>query len=88
MADKKYSNPCPRCGKERIFVKTWKEKIGYSTITTTETACPDKECQSMINKEMKKLKTTRQDREQKKIEANNNRKKEALKNRSKKRRPN
>jgi len=50
MADKKYSNPCPRCGKERIFVKTWKEKIGYSTITTTETACPDKECQKIVVK--------------------------------------
>ncbi|MBI5127309.1 hypothetical protein HZA76_02530 [Candidatus Roizmanbacteria bacterium] len=50
MADKKYSNPCSRCGKERVFVKTWKEKIGYSTITTTETACPDPECQKIVEK--------------------------------------
>lgn len=45
-----YSNPCTRCGKERIVVKTWREKIGYSVVTTTETACPDKECQKIVYK--------------------------------------
>jgi len=84
---KPVKNNCYRCGKERIVSKVWKEKVGNSIVETTEKVCPDKECQSMINREMKKLKTTRQDREQKKIEANNHRKKEALKNRSKKRRP-
>lgn len=49
-----YPNLCWRCGKERIIVKSWKEKIGYSTITTTETACPDIECQKLVNKENKK----------------------------------
>jgi len=44
------NNPCTRCGKQRIFVRTWKQKIGYSVITTTETACPDKECQKMVDK--------------------------------------
>lgn len=51
-----YSNPCIRCGKERIIVKIWKEKIGYSVVTTTETACPDKECQKMVDKTNKKQK--------------------------------
>lgn len=46
-------NPCTRCGKERIFVRTWKEKIYGSTITTTENACPDPECQKIVEKENK-----------------------------------
>ena len=49
-----HSNPCIRCGKERVFVKSWKETIGYSTITTTEMDCPDIECQKIVNKENKK----------------------------------
>ena len=49
-----YSNPCVKCGKERVFVKSWKETDGYSTVTTTETACPDIECQKIVNKENKK----------------------------------
>ncbi len=46
-----HSNPCSRCGKERIFVKTWKELVGTSMITYTITACPDKECQDAVDKE-------------------------------------
>lgn len=49
-------NPCIRCGKQRIFVKTWKQKIGYSVITTTETTCPDDDCQKMVDQSNKKLK--------------------------------
>lgn len=48
-----HSNPCIRCGKERVFVKSWKETIGYSTVTTTEMDCPDIECQRIVNKENK-----------------------------------
>jgi hypothetical protein len=44
-----HSNPCTRCGKERIFVRTWKEKVDFSVITTTENACPDIECQKMVD---------------------------------------
>ncbi len=51
-----YKNLCSRCGKERIFVKTWEEKIGYSVITTTETACPDEECQKQVEKTNKNQK--------------------------------
>lgn len=46
------SNPCIRCGKERIISKTWKEELtnffGTSTITHTETVCPDEECQKLV----------------------------------------
>jgi hypothetical protein len=46
------SNPCIRCGKERLVSKTWKEEItnffGSSFVTHTETVCPDKECQKIV----------------------------------------
>lgn len=48
------NNPCYRCGKERIFVRSWQEKIGYSVVTTTESACPDPECQKKVEDENKK----------------------------------
>lgn len=47
------TNPCTRCGKERVVFKTWKEEsetyFGSSTITHIEAACPDKECQAIVN---------------------------------------
>ncbi len=51
---KTFGNPCSRCGKERIIVRTWKEKVDSSIITNTETACPDKECQLEVEKINKK----------------------------------
>lgn len=54
--DKKFSNPCTRCGKERVTSKTWDEEItnftGKTTITYTETVCPDPECQIIVEKEL------------------------------------
>ncbi len=47
---KTFGNPCSRCGKERIIIRTWKEKVDSSVITNTETACPDKECQLEVEK--------------------------------------
>lgn len=44
-----YRNPCIRCGKERVFVRTWKEKIDFSVITTRENTCPDIECQKIVD---------------------------------------
>lgn len=51
---KTFGNPCSRCGKERIIIRSWKEKIDGSVITNTETACPDKECQKEVEKINKK----------------------------------
>jgi len=48
-----YSNPCIRCGKQRVVGKIWKEKVGYSVVTTTESACPDIECQKIVDKSNK-----------------------------------
>lgn len=52
----KQSNPCTRCGKERIEGKKWKEEIatffGTSTIVHTDTVCPDKECQKIVEEKL------------------------------------
>ncbi len=47
-------NLCIRCGKERKVVRTWEEKIEGSTIMNTESVCPDKECQKMVEADNKK----------------------------------
>lgn len=51
---KTYTNLCSRCGTERIVVKSWQEKIGISTVTNTEKACPDAECQKKVDLDNKK----------------------------------
>lgn len=48
-----YKNYCSRCGKERVVWKIWKEKVGNSVVETRENICPDKSCQSLVNKELK-----------------------------------
>lgn len=47
-------NPCIRCGNQRIVLKTSKEKMGNSVITTVETVCPDAECQKKVDQENKR----------------------------------
>jgi len=44
------SNKCSRCGKQRVVVKTKKEKVGNSYIISREMSCPDKECQKQVEK--------------------------------------
>jgi len=48
-------NPCPRCGKARIDAKTWTEKVGKSTLTMTQTICPDPACQKIVEAENQKM---------------------------------
>ncbi|MDO8270218.1 MAG: hypothetical protein Q7T54_06135 [Candidatus Levybacteria bacterium] len=56
----KVINPCTRCGKERIEGKKWKEEVatffGTSTIIHTDTVCPDKECQKIVEEKLEALK--------------------------------
>jgi hypothetical protein len=58
------TNPtiCVRCGKQRIVLSVKEEKIGNSVISTTETVCPDPECQKkvdgMLNTEQEKRHTS------------------------------
>ena len=54
---KKYSNPCTRCGKERIVARRWVEEIPTVSgtkieVTHTENVCPDPECQEIVKKEL------------------------------------
>lgn len=72
MSNDNDGNVCIRCGKERIVVKTWKEKIGNSVLTYTETACPDKECQKLVEK-------MNQEKKDKREQMENNRKKSSHK---------
>ncbi len=44
------SNPCVKCGKERIDGKSWESKVGISVIVHTMTVCPDRECQKQVDK--------------------------------------
>lgn len=71
---KQYTNPCTRCGKERILVKEWIDKIptfsgGFVEVTRTENACPEPECQAIVQKDLDgqkekrdKMKQDREDR--------------------------
>lgn len=58
-------NLCTRCGKERIDSKTWEEEItsffGATTITHTETVCPDPECQKIVEEKMDALRQKTED---------------------------
>ncbi|MFI5241276.1 MAG: hypothetical protein ACHQUA_02460 [Microgenomates group bacterium] len=40
---------CIECGKQRIVTGTHTEKVGTSTISYKETACPDPECQKRVD---------------------------------------
>jgi len=72
--EKNHKNLCYRCGKERIVVKVWKEKIGNSTVENTETACPDKECQKAMDQDIAKQRNKRLQMEERKKESARNRK--------------
>ena len=40
---------CVRCGKQRIVLSVKEETIGNSVISTTETICPDPDCQKKVD---------------------------------------
>lgn len=41
---------CTRCGKPRVVVECYEEKVEKSTVTYTITACSDPECQKLVDK--------------------------------------
>ncbi|MDP3917940.1 MAG: hypothetical protein Q8Q30_02070 [Candidatus Woesebacteria bacterium] len=51
---------CTRCGKPRIIVKSYEEKVETSTVTYTITECSDPACQKMVNKTLLTEKKKRQ----------------------------
>ncbi len=46
-------NVCTRCGKIRVTVKTYKEKVGNSVVTYTINECSDPDCQKVVDKGLK-----------------------------------
>ena len=43
---------CSRCGKTRIVVKKYREKVGTTYVEYTETAWPDPKCQLKVNTQL------------------------------------
>lgn len=69
--NKKYTNPCIHCGRERIVSRTWEEEmVTFSgtrvQVSHTETVCPDADCQARVNTELNELKQKRGDIQKKK----------------------
>lgn len=61
----KPQNPCTRCGKERILLKTWEERMetfsGVEVIQiNSKTICPDQKCQKIVEKDLKVQKDKRE----------------------------
>lgn len=50
---------CTRCGKPRVVVDSYEEKVETSTVTYTITECSDPECQKLVNKTLKQEATKR-----------------------------
>ena len=71
---KAYRNDCYRCGRERIVVKVWKEKVENSVIENTESVCPDKSCQEVVDQEIRRQRNKRFQTENKRKELLRNRK--------------
>lgn len=69
MANNNYSNPCFKCGKERITVKEWVEEIPtfagtVQKVTRSLTACPDADCQKEVDAELEALRLKREKQRQ------------------------
>ena len=81
------SNPCIRCGNERVPAKTWEEKMvlyGRTTvITQTEYVCTDAECQKTVEKQLQAIKEKREQIENQKEYEKQARAKEKLANSAK-----
>lgn len=52
-----YSNPCIRCGSERIVSKRYEEQMydypGATKVIHIEKVCPNPECQKILDAELK-----------------------------------
>lgn len=63
-----WATVCIRCGKQRVFLKKWKEKVdNRGTVITSEIyVCPDKECQKIVDAKFAEMRQKRLDSEQRK----------------------
>lgn len=44
---------CTRCGKPRVTVRTYKEKVGNSIVTYTINECSDPDCQKIVDGQLR-----------------------------------
>lgn len=68
---------CIRCGKVRVFEKTWKEYIGTSLLTYTRSVCVDAACQKIVDEQIAAQKEKREFHAQKRIQSQHRRSKTA-----------
>lgn len=68
---------CIRCGKDRIFQKTWKEMVGTSVVTYTRSVCSDPECQKKVDEKLADLKRERAAHEQRRLQSMSRRNKQS-----------
>lgn len=54
------SNPCTRCGKQRVNARTYRQKVGESYVVHTEYTCPDPNCQDIVNDKLDKERLVRE----------------------------
>jgi hypothetical protein len=52
---------CIRCGKARIVIDTYEEKVEASFVTYTITACSDLDCQKIVDRLLKDEEKKRKD---------------------------
>ncbi len=76
---KKSTNPCTRCGKERVFLREWVETVpsflgDEVKVIHRENVCPDSECQKIVQAELDKQKKKRDELARNKDERLKNRK--------------
>jgi len=60
---------CIRCGKTRIFLKSWKDRgeRGKGTVIShVESRCPDIECQKIVDEKFQEMKDRRTKTEERK----------------------
>ena len=68
---KQKGSPCIRCGKERVFEKTWKEYVGTSLLTYTRSVCADVACQKIVDAQIALQKEKRDFHAQKRLQSHN-----------------
>ena len=64
---KQMGSQCIRCGRQRVFEKTWKEYLGTSVLTYTRTVCVDNACQKIVDEQLAMQKEKRALHEQKRL---------------------
>ena len=60
---------CIRCGKTRIFLKSWKDRGENGrgpVVTHEESRCPDIECQKIVDEKFQEMKDRRTQAEERK----------------------